>query len=122
MPIIDLKTAPEIKRLIRAADPSYKKHKAILCVTREVALSGTYWDGGSRSSYTAVNLANMRSSGAPQYAPSQFGGPRETPRVQLPSGACIVETGVFCGKTAAATVYLNPDDIARLLPNGVPQA
>jgi hypothetical protein len=113
---LELKTAPEVLRLIRAADPSYRKTRAYLHVSESVSLSGTYWDGGSRSTYTAVDLATGRSKGAPQYDPPQFGGPRAAPVVVIPEGVAIVETGVFCGKTANASVYINPVNAAKLLP------
>lgn len=112
---IDLKTAPEIVRVIRAADPSYRKHQATLSARETVCLSGTYWDGGSRSTYTAVDLLTCRSKGAPQYDPPQFGGPKVDPVVSIPEGIAIVETGVFMGKTATARVYVNPSNMAKLL-------
>lgn len=115
MHTITLKTAPEALRLIRAADPSYRKTKARIFVGETVTLSGTYWDGGSRSTYTAVDLATGRSKGAPQYNPPQFGGPRVDPCVQLPEGVCIIETGVFCGNTATANIYLHPANVAKLI-------
>jgi len=122
---LDLKAAPEVLRVIRAVDPSYRKHKAILRVCDSVTLSGTYWDGGSRSCipaqwliryYAAVNLSTGRSKGAPQY---QFGGPRNAPRVSIPEGLAIVQTGIFCGKTATAFIYLNPANAAKLI-GGIP--
>lgn len=112
---IDLKSAPEVLRVIRAADPTYRKHRAYLHVQESVSLSGTYWDGGSLSTYTAVDLATGRSKGAPQYNPPQFGGPKVDPLVNIPEGVAIVETGVFCGKTANASVYLHPANAAKLL-------
>lgn len=115
MQTVNLKQHPEILRAIRAADPTYRKAKAFLFVRESVTLSNTYWDGGSRSTYTAVDLATGRNKGAPQYAPPQFGGPRQAPEVELPADVVIVETGIFCGKTATATVYVNPANMARLL-------
>lgn len=114
--IVDLKDHPELIRVIRAVDPKYRKHKAIVHVAAKVALSGTYWDGGSRSSYAAVNLTTLAVGSAGGYAPPQFGGPRTDPEVDLPEGAVIVRTGTFCGKQAAATVFINPANVAKLLP------
>lgn len=114
--VIKLKEFPEVTRVVRAADPSYKKHNAILVITESVALTGTYWDGGSRSTYTAVDLATFQSKGAPQYDPPQFGGPREAPTVAIPDGVAIVKTGIFCGKTGAAFVYINPVNATKFLP------
>ena len=112
---IDLKTAPELVRVIRAADSTYRKHQATLCALETVSLSNTYWDGGSRSTYTAVCLTTGRNKGAPQYDPPQFGGPATAPTVAIPEGIAIVETGVFMGKTATARVYVNPANMAKLL-------
>ena len=75
MQTVTLKQHPEILRVIRAADPTYRKTKAFIYTRESVTLHGTYWDGGSRSTYTAVELATGRNKGAPQYAPPQFGGP-----------------------------------------------
>ena len=112
---IELKNHPEIKRVVLAALPNYKKHKAFVHVAETVSLSGTYWDSGSRSTYTAVRLADGYSLGAPQYAPPQFGGPRETPVVEIPSGVVIVETGIFCGKPATASVTISPVDATKFI-------
>lgn len=116
--IVELKSHPEVLRVIRAVSPSYRKAKAIIVTAERVELNGTYWDGGSRSSYCGVDLASMREvgNGAPQYAPPQFGGPRITPTVELPEGRAIVKLGTFQGKTATATVYINPANMAKLLP------
>jgi len=111
-----LKCSPEVKRVILAADASYRKREARLLVQPEIDLYGTYWDGGTRYSYTAVDLVTGRSKGAPQFDPPQFGGPATTPRVSIPQGVAIVKTGMFCGKTATAYVYINPADAAPLLP------
>lgn len=110
---IELKAAPEVAAIIRAADPSYRKRYAYLMPREAVELSGTYWSGGSRSTYTAVNLETGKSAGAPQYNPPQFGG-RE-PTVQIPEGVAIVQTGIFCGKPATAYVSVNPANMAKLL-------
>lgn len=113
---LELKAFPEIKRVIQSADPSYKKRKAFLSVADKVELYGTYWDGGTRNTYTAVNLATGAVVTGPQYNPPQFGGPRENPIVEIPEGIVIVKTGVFCGRTAFATVYVNPKNATKFLP------
>lgn len=113
---VKLSDSPEIARLIRAVDPTYKKHNASVWVCDTVTLSGTYWDGGSRNTYHAINIHTRKVGAAPQYNPPQFGGPSEDLTVLVPAGAAIVRTGIFCGKTATAAVYLNPADVSHLLP------
>lgn len=112
---LSTKDNPEALRLIRAAEPNYRKHQFTLTASETVCLSNTYWDSGSRSTYTAVDLATGRSKGAPQYDPPQFGGPRAAPVVSIPEGIAIVETGVFMGKTATARIFINPANMAKLL-------
>ena len=112
---LKLSDHPELARIVRAVDPGYRKKEATLQVSEDICLSNTYWDGGSRSTYTAVDLASGRSKGAPQYDPPQFGGPVGAPRVTIPEGVAIVETGIFMGKTATAKVVVNPSNMAKLL-------
>lgn len=116
MPLrVTLRTAPEIARIIRAADPNYRKREASILARETVAISGTYWDGGSRSTYHAVDLATLRQLPAPHYDPPQFGGPSTDPTVNIPEGVAIVCTGVFQGKPATARVYVNPANVAKLI-------
>lgn len=115
--MIKVKLSPEIRDVIRAADPDYRKHDVYVHVVETVTLSGTYWDEGSRDTYTAVNLSTRRAVPAPQWAPSQFGGPQAAPTVTLPAGVAIVRTGVFCGKPATATVYVRAADVTPFLPS-----
>jgi hypothetical protein len=95
---------------VRAAAPNYRKRSARIRVANTVALHGTYWDGGSRSTYTAVDLATARCIDAPQYAPAAFGGPSQAPVVEVPLGVAIIESGVFCGKPATACVHIRPEN------------
>lgn len=112
---IELKTAPSLKAVVLAADSTYRKKKAVIAAQENMVLSHTYWDGGSRSTYTAVCLVTGRNKGAPQYDPPQFGGPATAPVVAIPDGVAIVETGIFMGKPATARVYVNPVNMAKLI-------
>lgn len=114
---VNLKDYPEVKRLILAADSSYRKHQATVVVVDRVPLQGTYWSDGNRSTYNAVDMLTGRSAGAPQYDPPQFGGPRETPVVTIPENVAIVETGTSRGETARAYVYVRAANVTKLLPN-----
>lgn len=112
---VTLRTAPELARVIKAAAPDYRKREATILVRDRVMLSGTYWDEGSRSTYHAVDLATLRSLGAPQYDPPQYCGPSTDPVVAIPENVAIVKTGIFQGKTATATVYIHPANTAKLI-------
>lgn len=118
MPMLTVNLADnrDVQRVVKSAAPDYRKREARVMPTATVTLDGTFWDGGSRSEYAAVELATGRVSSAPQYAPPQFGGPMSAPVVNIPVGIAIVKTGTFCGKPATATVYVNPADVAHMLP------
>ena len=107
---------PNIQRLARAVFPSYRGRKFSFEVADSVALTGTYWDGGSRSSYGGVNLSTFQAASLPQFDPPQFGGPIQTPKVEVRPGMAIVEHSIFRGRDAGITFYVHPSDAPQLLP------
>lgn len=113
---VKLADHPEVKRIVLAADPSYRRKTARVMAVETIALSGTYYGGGTRSTYTAVDLVTLKAGAAPQYDPPQFGGPKKPPVCEIPVGVAVVETGYFCGKVAQAYVNVRPSNMARLLP------
>jgi hypothetical protein len=97
----------------------YDGRKVKIRVTDKVRLAGTYWEGGSKSDYTAFDLNTLTSREMPAFNPPQFGGPTQTPEVTLFDGLAIVEHSMFCGKDTGLTVYINPSNAAPLLPKAV---
>ncbi len=132
---IELKANQDIKRLIAAAFPSYKKHKAFVYVFGEHGKSiNSYWDGGSRSEYAIVELAtgarkSLPTQSHPYYDIARGGlanAENEVLSVDhvgnvtlkvLPEGYALVQAGTFCGKPATAFVYLNAANVAKYLPS-----
>jgi hypothetical protein len=78
---------------------------------------GARWDGGSKSTFIAVDLATGRVSDPDARAFGSFARP-STPTVDLPVGVAIVEHAMFCGKDTGCTIYLRPENAAPLLPSG----
>lgn len=124
---IALQTAPEVKQVIRAAFPQYKKRIAYLSAFNGVNIN-SYWDGGSKSSFVLVELATMRVKPLPTSSHPYFdlhAASGQTPDVtiergvvtlnRLPEGIALVEAGTFCGKPSTAHVYLNPANLTKLL-------
>ena len=111
MQTVTLSGFPEIARL---RPVGYKKRKAFIQSREKITLSNTYWDGGSRSSYTIVNLTTGKTT-YDSYAavPPQFGG--VAPVVEIDNDIAIIETGVFCGKPATASVFVSPENYNKLL-------
>jgi hypothetical protein len=133
MTTVELKTAPELKRVILAAFPSYKKHRTFLSAFNGGVNINTYWDGGSRSEFAIVDLNTWQRKALPTATHPYFDVARKGIAGQedsviavsavgnvtlkvLPEGFALVEAGTFCGKAATAHVYLNAANMAKLLP------
>lgn len=127
---VDLKTSPEVKRVILAAFPGYRKHNAFLSEFSSVTIN-SYWDGGSKNVYVLVDLATLQhkalpTSSHPHYEMRDVSGENADVLVEngvvtlkhLPEGIALVEGGTFCGKLATAHVYLNPNNMSKLLTGG----
>ncbi len=133
MTTIELNKAPELKRLVKAALPSYIKHNAFLSVfSAEHGLNiNSYWDGGSRDTFVALDLTTMRTKALPTSSHPYFDvaakgieGDNNMVAVdsrgnitlkQLPVNVAIIKAGTFCGKQATAHIYLNPENMPNLL-------
>lgn len=79
--------------------------------TRTTVCTDSYWDGGSKSDYTVINLDTGRwlTPPAGQY-------PWTTRNdYTLQPGDVVVETGMFCGKAAAPHFMCRPEDEERVL-------
>lgn len=93
---------PMVKRVLAATFPEYRgrKVKARLW-TRPMRLEN-YWDGGTRSYYVAIRVADG--------AVADFGTDNPFERsahepVDLPAGVLLVEHSIFCGKDMGITVW-----------------
>ena len=94
---------------------SSRKRELIIIVTDKVSIYNTFWDGGSKNTYKAVqlesgNTANLITGSSPWTAIS------EGKSIQLEPGIAIVEQSVFCGKDMPLRVYIHPDNAVPLLP------
>ena len=114
MQTVTLSDFPEISKLIKRALITYKKRKAFVQCRTKVELSNTYWDGGSRSTYVVVNLTTGKITyDSFAVLPPQFGG--TTPTIELDNDTAVIETGIFCGKPATASVFVNAENFNKLL-------
>jgi len=113
---ITLAKHPDLRRMLQTI--GYRKREARVIPATSVTLYGTYWSGGSRNTYTAVDLATGKVATAAQFNPPQFGGPAESPTVDIPEGVCIIRHGYFCGEPAMAYIHVHPANMPKLLPNG----
>jgi len=100
-----------LRDMVECVGGPYRKHAVIVHIGTSAELHGTYWDGGSRSSYALVDTRRIGTIRTfPQYAPPQFGGPSEPVRVDIRPGQALQERGTFCGKTATASLTMSQSD------------
>ena len=100
-----------------AAGYKGRKFKAVV-TDQPVTLSNTYWSGGTRSTYSLINLdtGHRTKAAGPELNPPQFGGAPEPMQAEIPPNHAIVEHSMFCGKDMGLTIYIRPDNAADLLP------
>lgn len=128
----ELKTVPDLKRVIEAAFPSYRKRRAFVSVFNGGANINSYWDGGSRSEFAIVELATLRRAPLPTQTHPYFDvAARGVTNAQdgivkvdhvgnitletLPEGFVLVEAGTFCGKPATAHVFVPAANMPKFL-------
>ena len=105
-----------IRELALAAFPSYKGRKFSFEITSEVQPMPTYWDGGTRYQYAAVQISTRRAVVGQSFAPPGFGGPGMVRPIQLVPDVLVVEHCVFCGQDAGLTFHVHPSDAPKMLP------
>lgn len=109
MDIVDVVPGSRIAQLVRLVGS--RKRRAMMAPRRnEVYISGTSWSGGSRSSWYRIRLSDNHVEPLAHYAPAQFGGPAEPPRLLLQPGTVVVEAGVFQGRPATPVIYVHPNE------------
>ncbi len=95
-----------IRPLLNVSFPDYKGRTYRVEFTKEVYLSDTYWSGGTRSWYVAIQMQGGQVSSLPSFAP--WDNPVEGKRVELPKDIVIAEHAYFCGKDMGVTFYAHP--------------
>lgn len=88
-------------------------------ITETIQLKNTYWDGGTRSQYTAINLATGQRASLPTIAPIQLGfdyskDPINHRRMTIPPGTAMLE--LRTGQYTYLTIYIHPDNAPKYLP------
>lgn len=105
---VKLKEHPAMRAMLKSL--GYRRTTARIVFTSRCELQGMYWDSGSRSTYTVVDIVPMRFTRIPQCDPPQFGGPPTARVHDILPGQCVISHGTFCGKPSHACIYVNKDD------------
>lgn len=116
-PAIDIKPDESIKAIVARTFPDYrgrKYHVQVHDVDFPVDVT-SYWSGGSRDYFAAINLATMETVVVPQNGTPFDGGPIRPGGVIIPTGFAIVEHSIFCGKDIGITVHVGPEMMPKFI-------
>lgn len=123
MKTVELKMDRELKAIVLAAFPSYRKRNAFLSDFHPGISINSYWDGGSKDEFAIVHIPSLTRKALPSSTHPYFEVARaglcgqtnadlEIDHVgnaklrRLPANYALVSAGMFCGKPATAHVYL----------------
>lgn len=93
------------------------RFKAEPCESVYIPSDAGLWSGGTRDSYSAIELATGRTSPVGFQNTSPWNNERKEASVPLKPGMAIVKHSMFCGKDMGLTFYVHPADIAALVPH-----
>lgn len=107
----------DVPAVILNAFSNYKGKTFEVKVAEKVSLNNSYWSGGTKSDYVAVNLATgVKQEASGISSPYRLNG--EIPEVDIPVGVAIVEHVIFCGKDMGLRIYIRPENATPLLGTG----
>lgn len=109
----------EVEHLISATYPEWKGQKVQVEATDSLLVHGLNWSGGSRNQYRACTLDGKATGSADignHAAP--WRNPVEGKTTPIPSGHCVIQHIMFCGKDLGIRIYVNPVDMPRYLKSG----
>lgn len=92
-----------------------KTFKASVCEQVTIPADAGLWSGGSRDTYTMIELVSGRTVPFPGQNEAPWGS-RSERRVALEPGYTVVCHSMFCGKDMGLTFYVHADNAAKLLP------
>lgn len=92
------------RELVKLAFPDYRGRKITETIeTRPVDVT-SYWDGGSRDYFVAIDLRTGRIAPIKQNGTPYDGGPIAPNGVLIPAWGALVRHSIFCGKDCGVTV------------------
>lgn len=101
-----IETTPHIKLVLRTRKRSFFVSVISDTEVERVFNTASYWDGGSKDTYTVRNLATGETSSPPCGSYPTF-----TVDYTLPRGSVLIAGGVFCGKPSHVKLYVHRADV-----------
>ena len=93
-----------------------KTFRAVVTDSLTIPSQAGTWSGGSRETYSAIELATGKAVSASDNASAPWSETRADKTVTLRSGFAVVKSIMFQGKDLGLTFYVHPDDAVKLLP------
>lgn len=93
-----------------------KKFKARVTETVAIPSHAGLWDGGSRDTYTLVEIATGKTVTASDNYSAPWDDDRKSRNIALKPGYCVVQHTIFCGKDLGLTFHMLASDVAPMLP------
>lgn len=106
---------PKVADVCRAAYPDYKGLKCKVVFTDKPVDMASYWDGGTRTYYKVLRLADCKVLEVPAQHPVFDKTLKGADRFEIPPGFVVVAHVIFCGKDLGLRIYARPDG-SDLLP------
>jgi len=119
MTLIHLDPTSEVKAMASKTFPAYRGRTFKLSSSSHPIDVTSYWGGGSRDYYVALNLTTGKTLPVPQNGTPFDGGPVAPDGVGVPPGYLIAEHTIFCGKDLGITFHVHPDTSTKFLPDPV---
>lgn len=118
--------ARDVPPALLAAFPTYKGRTFQVRACESVTIMDTTWSGGTKCTYTLVELATGRVAPLDTSRKSVKPGDPfgwipdvEGQSFRIPPGYVVAEHSHFCGKDMGITFHANPADLTPLLPPAV---
>lgn len=102
-----------VKEIIRRTFPGYRGRKVRVQVSDRPMRLNAYWDGGSRSSYVAVEMDTLRTAAPDQAVQNPFRAAAHA-EYQIPVGILLVEHQIFCGKDVGITIHVRTENVPNV--------
>lgn len=98
---------------------SYNGNKFRAIVTGQVHIPSHagLWDGGSRTTYSVIDINTGKSLPASDNHSAPWDRDRKDLTVKVGQNIAVVSHSIFCGKDMGLTFYLSAEDVAPLLPD-----
>lgn len=97
---------PKAKALLDGRDGSRKRDFSLSLLIKPEVNTASYWSGGSRDHFVAINMA----TGARTFPPTGTFPAFDNAKFIVNPGTLLLETGMCMGKPYSATFHHLPDD------------